>query len=158
MYHINFKLPRSLSILWACSRSKNSATNEGPGLPSRDRIEIRTGYGAGGGKKIRVFFLKKHPPKNRFYINLNQYCYPHPPAVCTHSVQHAYAPLISQAVYEHIQCVPTLYSLRMLSSDWSRSFWTLSLLYIYWSEVAMTVTINLFFCWFLFWIFYAKKH
>ena len=42
--------------LRACSRSKNSATNEGPGLPSRDRVEIRTGYGAGGSKKIRVFF------------------------------------------------------------------------------------------------------
>ena len=35
----------------ACSRSKNSATNEGPGLPSHDRIEIRTGYGARGCKK-----------------------------------------------------------------------------------------------------------
>ena len=43
----------------ACSRGKNSATNEGPGLPSRDRVEIQSGYGPRGHKKIKVFFLKK---------------------------------------------------------------------------------------------------
>ena len=56
----------------------------------------------------------------------------HPPfspyPLSTNSVHHAYAPVISQAVYERTQCVPSPYPLRTLASDWSRSFWTLSLL------------------------------
>ena len=43
-----------------------------------------------GGYKNKSFFLKKHPPKIQFYIDLNQYCHPHPPAVSTHSVRTLY--------------------------------------------------------------------
>ena len=61
-------------------KAKNSVTNQGPGLPSRDRVEIwkqvRT-WGMGG-KKVKVFLLKNDPPKYVFYIDLKQYQCPSP--------------------------------------------------------------------------------
>ena len=64
--------------------------------------------------------LSSHPPFS-----------PYP--LLTNSVHHAYAPIISQAIYERTQCVPSPYPLRTLASDWSRSFWTLSLLFSSWN-------------------------